>query len=280
MKTGRDTVAVVGLGLIGGSLALGLMNKVGELRGLDHSERVLREARKRQMADVLSGDPAAVLPGAGLVLVALYPGATRRFIREHMEWLDPGTLILDVSGIKGPLVREIQGSLRPDLEFLGTHPMAGREGEGVEKAREEMFLGCTVVLTPTGRNTREALEQAGNLFERVGVREVVQMDPDRHDQLVAYTSQMPHVLAALLMQGYTEECAPLVGGSFQDATRVARINAPLWRELFLENRPNLEQEVARFGEQLAEFSRALADGDEEALGKILSGARARRDTVR
>lgn len=279
METGNLTVTVVGLGLIGGSMALGLKGKVGSLRGLDVSPEILREAAVRDMADRLGTDPRELLPGADLVVVALYPEQTRRFILENREVFSPGTLIMDVSGIKETLVRDLQAGLPDTVEFLGAHPMAGREGSGIRQAREEMFLGSYFLITPTERNTPEALGTASAVLELLGPRKIVELDPSRHDRLMAYTSQMPHVLAALLVDGFTGDSRFLLGGSFRDATRVASINEVLWSELFLENRDNLLEEVRAFRDRLDRFEQLLSAGDSQGLEQWLRKVREIRENI-
>ncbi len=273
------TVAVVGLGLIGGSMALGLKGKVGQLRGLDIDPEVLSEAAGRDLADELSDDPAQVLPGADLVIVALYPQAAQRFILEHQELMDPGTLITDVAGIKAQMVATLQKALRPDLEYLGGHPMAGREGAGLRQAREEMFLGSYYILTPTSQNRARSVRTLEEIVGLLGPRKVVCLEPEKHDRLMAYTSQLPHVLAVLLMNGFTEDSRFLLGGSFQDGTRVATINEHLWSELFRANQGPLEEELVAFRDRLDQFLAALRTGDEVEMKKILRSAREKKQQL-
>lgn len=272
MDAAQCRVTIIGLGLIGGSFALGLSGKVREVRGADADPEVIRLARKRQMADVLDTDARRLLPGSDLVVVALYPEQTERFILEHQDRFDPGTLVIDVSSIKEGIVERVQGALGDRVEFLGTHPMAGREGRGITRAREEMFLGSYYLLTPTEKNREASLARVSELVGLLGVRQVVRLDPAEHDRLVAYTSQMPHVLASVLMNGFRDEARWLVGGSFKDATRVASINADLWVELFLHNRTHLLREMDAFSERLDIFREALQNSDEEALRALLHQA--------
>lgn len=280
MEAAQCRVTIIGLGLIGGSFALGLGGKVREVRGADADPDVVRMARKRQMADVLNTDAARLLPGADLVVVALYPEQSERFILEHRDRFDPGTLVIDVSSIKEGIVSRLQEALGDRVEFLGTHPMAGREGRGIGRAREEMFLGSYYLLTPTERNRASSIALVSELVGLLGVRQVVRLDPAEHDRLVAYTSQMPHVLASVLMNGFRDEARWLVGGSFKDATRVASINADLWVELFLHNRTHLLREMDAFSERLETFRRALTDGDDQTLRALLQEADEHKKEIR
>lgn len=272
-------VTVVGLGLIGGSLALGLVGKVAEVRGVDLAEETLYQAKKRRMADLITNDATQALAGSDVVVVALYPQQAKTFIKTHHHLFSPGTLIMDVAGIKENIVEEIQSLLPPDLEFLGTHPMAGREGQGIGQAREELFLGTTYLLTPTDKNSPQAISLATSLIELLGVDRIVRLRPKEHDLLVAYTSQLPHVLAALLMQGIPDGATSLVGGSFKDATRVATINTHLWVELFLENKENLLVTLSRYQKTMTDFQQALEDGDRLILESILDKAKENKEQM-
>lgn len=279
MNVAECKVTIVGLGLIGGSIALGLVGKVGEVRGIDLSDEILASAKKRQMADVLSTSPEETLPHSDVVIVALYPKMAERFIKEHLELFTPGTIVMDVSSIKSQIVNRVQDMMPDGVEFLGTHPMAGREGRGIDKAREEMFLGSYYLLTPTEKNSERALEMVSNLVELLGVRKIVNLTPAEHDALVSYTSQMPHVLASLLMNGFTEPSKFLIGGSFKDATRVATINEDLWTELFLENKEHLLHEMDEFETRWSALKEAVASDDDQALRRMLKQAKDLKEKI-
>ncbi len=279
MNVSECQVTVVGLGLIGGSIALGLMGKVGKVRGLDVSEDILEHARKRRMADELYLHPEDCLPHSDVVIVALYPRQVEAFLLQNREYLRPKTLVMDVSSIKERIVHAVQKILPPEIEFLGTHPMAGREGRGIERAREEMFLGSYYLLTPTEKNTPWAIKKATSLVELLGVLKVVTLTPKEHDALVSYTSQMPHVLASLLMNGFKDKSKYLVGGSFKDATRVATINEDLWVELFMQNKKYLLMEMDSFEDRWNDFKEALQKEDTAHLRRILQQAKMFKDKL-
>jgi prephenate dehydrogenase len=279
MKLAECKVTIVGLGLIGGSIALGLVGKVGEVRGVDLSDEILASAKKRQMADVLSTSPEETIPHSDVVIVALYPKMAERFIKDHRVLFTPGTIVMDVSSIKSQIVNRVQDMMPEGVEFLGTHPMAGREGRGIDKAREEMFLGSYYLLTPTEKNSERALELVSDLVELLGVRKIVRLTPAEHDGLVSYTSQLPHVLASLLMNGFTESSKFLIGGSFKDATRVATINEDLWTELFLENKEHLLREMDEFEIRWFALKEAVASDDDQALRRILKQAKELKEKI-
>lgn len=273
MDLEKSRVTIVGLGLIGGSMALGLSGKVGQVCGVDIKEETLQLARRRRMADQITADPSQVIPGSDLVIVALYPQMAQSFILDNLSLFSPGTLIMDVAGIKEKMVNCLQAALPEGLEFLGSHPMAGREGQGIDQAREEMFLGSNYLLTPTDKNTKEGLALAKGLVSLLGVRRIIQLSPKEHDALVAYSSQLPHLLAALLTYDPPARLEVMVGGSFRDASRVAHFNADLWTELFLENKDNLSGVLADLERDLSFFRRALETEDAAAIGNFLSQAK-------
>ncbi|QRN84706.1 prephenate dehydrogenase [Clostridia bacterium] len=279
MNVSECKVTIVGLGLIGGSIALGLVGKVAEVRGVDISEEILDSARKRQMADVLSISPEETIPYSDVVIVALYPKMTEQFIIKHRDLFTPGTIVIDVSSIKSHIVSKLQNIMPEGVEFLGTHPMAGREGRGIDKAREEMFLGSYYLLTPTEKNSERAVKLLGSLMELLGVRKIVSLSPTEHDALVSYTSQMPHVLASLLMNGFTESSKFLIGGSFKDATRVATINEDLWTELFIENKEHLLEEMDQFEKRWFVLKEAISEGNEKQIYRILKQAKELKEKI-
>lgn len=279
MNVSECKVTIVGLGLIGGSIALGLVGKVAEVRGIDVSDEILASARKRQMADVLSTSPEETIPYSDVVIVALYPKMTEQFILKHRNLFTPGTIVIDVSSIKSRIVSKLQNQMPRGVEFLGTHPMAGREGRGIDKAREEMFLGSYYLLTPTEKNSERAVKLLHSLMELLGVRKIVSLSPGEHDALVSYTSQMPHVLASLLMNGFTESSKFLIGGSFKDATRVASINEDLWTELFIENKEHLLHEMEQFEKRWYTLKKAVSQGDEKQIYQILKQAKELKEKI-
>ena len=157
--------------------------------------------------------------------------------------------------------------------------MAGRETSGLESAREELFLGTSYILTPTEKNTPAALSVLTELARDLGAAQVRTMSPEAHDGLVAYTSHMPHLLALALMDIWEEGSQDMAGGSFRDATRVARINEALWGELFLENKKELLPRLRRFQEVLRDYEALLETGDREALEERMRRAKGRKERI-
>ena len=282
-------VCIVGLGLIGGSIVKALREYSEEIRitAVDRSEEPIRIA----LADHGIGDGAVVsdiehvdrlLADAGLIIMSLYPAGMIRFLMDHSAALRPGTVVMDICGLKGSFVEEAQKAVPDGVEFIGTHPMAGREKTGYENGNAEMFLGATFILTPTERNTPETIRKMYSFARICGFARIRKVDPMLHDELIAYTSHLPHVLASVLMNSWEgdDEVIAYTGGSFRDSTRVADINTDLWTELFMMNSVALTKKLRDFSIEFTEFLTLMEASDKEGMKRFLerSGERRRRWT--
>lgn len=271
-------IGIVGLGLIGASIALSLRGKVGEILAVDRDEEVLSIAMERKIIDKGSTNPEEILRDADIVIFALYPGDIINYILENKSIWHKGQILMDVAGLKGELVSRIQAEVS-EVEFVGTHPMAGREVSGIKAAREELFLGSNFIITPTDKNSDEGLELVRELATILGVKNIFEMSPSEHDALVAYTSHMPHILALALVGAYSEGSEKIVGRSFLDATRVANINEKLWSELFLMNRDSLMEEIDKLIGELTLFKEKLDNNDKIGLEEKMKTAKAIKERI-
>lgn len=271
-------IGIVGLGLIGASIALSLRGKVGEILAVDRDEEVLSIAMERKIIDRGSTNPEEILRDADIVIFALYPGDIINYILENKSIWHKGQILMDVAGLKGELVSRIQAEVS-EVEFVGTHPMAGREVSGIKAAREELFLGSNFIITPTDKNSDEGLELVRELATILGVKNIFEMSPSEHDALVAYTSHMPHLLALALVGAYSEGSEKIVGRSFLDATRVANINEKLWSELFLMNRDPLMEEIDKLIGELTLFKEKLDNNDKIGLEEKMKTVKAIKERI-
>ncbi len=271
-------IGIVGLGLIGASIALSLRGKVGEILAVDRDEEVLSIAMDRKIIDKGSTNPEEILRDADVVVFALYPGDIINYIFDNKSIWHKGQILMDVAGLKGELVSRIQAELS-DVEFVGTHPMAGREISGIRGAREELFLGSNFIITPTNRNTEQGLDIVRELANLLGVKNIFEMTPKEHDALVAYTSHMPHLLALALVGAYSEGSEKIVGRSFLDATRVANINEKLWSELFLMNKEPLVAEIDKLIGELTLFKEKLDNNDKIGLEEKMKRVKAIKERI-
>ena len=272
---------IVGLGLLGGSYAMALTNAGCRVTAVDtRAEAISYALAHGIIADGTSGSAAAFAPllqAADAVVLALYPHAMVQWLRDNQQYLKPHALITDVCGVKGAVVGEIQSFLRPDAEFIASHPMAGREVSGVEHANCDMFRPANFIVVPTEKNTPEAVAFAEELAQTLGFAHITRLSCDEHDKMIGYVSQLTHAIAVSLMNANdSTHLAEYTGDSFRDLTRIAHINAPLWSELFLLNRENLSAEIDAFTAALADLKAKLAAGDADGLEALFRRSTERR----
>lgn len=279
MILNKDTrILIIGLGVIGGSYAAGLTAAGYNVRCITREQKDIDYAVAHGM---IKGGTTEIDPeligGAELIIFALYPATFIEWIRENQGLIAPGTLITDVTGVKSGVVRTVQHMLRPDVEFIPAHPMAGRERSGVEFADPAVFRGANYIVTPTEKNTREAIETCKRLGEVLGFARISELSVSEHDKMIAHLSQLTHVIAVTLM---TSDDTPglerYTGDSFRDLTRIAKINDAMWAELFLENRDALLLEMDGFIEEFLVFRRMLASGDSDGMREVMRESTRRR----
>ena len=274
------TVGIVGLGLIGGSFAK-------SIRADRPSDRILVSERSEETLDRahLLGLYDGRLDGSSirevdLLLLALYPRAAIAWLKEHAEEISPHTVVVDLAGIKREICR-VGGELSRTygFRFVGGHPMAGREVWGIEAARDDLFIGASMILTPDGDASIELLSELKAFFLSLGFSRVVFSAPDEHDRIIAYTSQLAHVISSAYISSPTaEEQRGFSAGSFRDMTRVAEINAEMWSEILVSNREPLLTELDRLLVSLSELREVISKEDEGRLRELLSrGARRKRE---
>jgi prephenate dehydrogenase len=278
-------IGIVGLGLMGGAIAMALRKcgaaSAGCLLACDRNEETLKAALARGVIDEGFGSPREMLGRCDIVFLCLNPSTMLRFLDEWMGAFRPGALITDIAGIKGNIVKAVEEKLRADLDFIPGHPMAGAERGGFENAGLCNFHGKNYILTPLERNKPENLEYIDALIRRMGFSRVSSVSPLEHDRKIAFTSQLCHVIAAALIDCEADtEISRFGGGSFEDLTRIAMLNAPMWTELFIENREELLRRIAQFEGSLDKLKALIAGGHEEALRENLSLVRERRTKMK
>lgn len=265
--------AIVGLGLIGGSIAKALRGfENTEIIGIDTSCSVLERAKKEKVIDL--GDTGGELIGTcDLIILALYPESNVNFIKKYGSLFKKGCVLTDVSGVKQYLYRSLDGVLPPGVDFIGGHPMAGKEKGGYENSDSKLFSGASFIITPNEANKPENVELVRKMARYIGCTRIVEATPQRHDRMIAYTSQLMHVVAVALCDSpLISGAAVFSAGSLRDCTRVADINADMWSELFLENKNELLQCIDEFSESLGKISSALKTENREELREFMSAA--------
>ena len=273
----KKSMVIIGLGLIGGSLALALKGfEDYEIIGVDVSQPTLRFAAEHGVADRLTGEAEKVIPEADVVVLALHPQGIVRFLAEHREQFKPGSLVTDVCGVKTAVMAGAE-VLPETVDFIGCHPMAGTEFSGIEHAFGEMFQDAHLILTPRETSTPEHLALMERLAAYIGCKDVCKTTPEAHDAMIAYTSQVMHVIAVSVCDDpKLFECKGLEGSSFRGCTRVAALDVGLWTELFSMNAPALLEVLDRLQENLSAYREVLASGDTEKLAEKLSWSAARK----
>ena len=191
--------------------------------------------------------------------------------------MKPGVLLTDVTGVKGSVVERVQEMLRPDVEFIAAHPMAGREVYGVENSDDAIFRGANYIVTPTAKNTQAAIEDCLEIGRLLGFAHVSVLSPEKHDEMIGFVSQLTHCIAVTLMDCCDDEkLRDYTGDSFRDLTRIARINDEMWSELFLMNRTALLRQMDRFSEAFSRLRQALSDEDRETMREMMRVSTQRR----
>ena len=267
----KKQIVILGLGLIGGSLAMALRSfEDYEIVGVDRDGATLAFAREHAAADRVTDDAGATIQTADVVFLCLHPRGIVDFLTAHRDRFKAGALVTDVCGIKTAILEAAQ-ILPPEVDFIGCHPMAGKETSGIFHADPELFRGAHFILTPQKGNTPEHLGLMERIAAHLGCRDVVKTTPEQHDAIIAYTSQVMHILAvAVCDDPDLFECRGFEGGSFRDCTRVAALDVPLWTQLFSMNAPALTKVIRDLEDNLRAYRLVLERGDTAALTQKLA----------
>ncbi len=273
-------ILVVGLGLIGGSLAMALQGfEDFEVVGAVRSQATLDKAAARHAADRLTFDPAGELPEADVVVLCQDPAGIIAFLDEHRDRFKPGCLIWDVCGVK-TAVMEAAKRLPQGVDFIGCHPMAGKEVSGIDNAESTLFRNTHFIVTPGPGATQEHLDLLRRMADWCRFGDVTVTTPERHDQMIAYTSQLMHVIAVSVCDNdELFSCMGFEGGSFRDCTRVAALDPAMWTQLFTLNAPALSGIVAQLEQRIRQYRLAIEAGDQEALRAMLAHASGRKKQI-
>lgn len=231
-------ILIVGLGLLGGSYALGLKKWNHVISAIDISLEAIDYALACGMIDKgASYNDPNLIQQADFIISGLYPTTLLHWIEENQQYFQPHTIITDVTGVKGAIVERIQANLREDCEFIASHPMAGKEVSGNQYADPNIFLSENLILTPTEKNTQEAIDLVSDLGRELRFNHISCLSVEKHDEMIGFLSQLTHVIAVSLMNTHdTTHLKDYTGDSFRDLTRIAKINETLWTELFLLNK--------------------------------------------
>lgn len=268
------TIVIVGLGLIGGSMALALNRSENfTVLGIDRDETVINRAKQRGInADTVQ---SSLLSKADIIVLALAPHAAYTFLKTNVAQIPSKAIITDVCGVKARIVQQCEPLCQQQgLRFVGGHPMAGKEQSGIDFAEDTLFQNASYILTPTDSTDSEALETVRSMITALGCSRITLATPDEHDTMIAFTSQLPHVLAgAYVRSSRCQNQAGFSAGSFRDVSRVATVDEQLWTELFLLNGEHLCQEIDTLIEHLQQCRDAIGTKDAIALEHVLRSGR-------
>lgn len=279
MKLTKDTnILIVGLGVIGGGYAQALTKQGYTVRCITLEQSTIDYALAHGMiAEGLTEVDPALVGSADLVIFALYPHTFIEWIERYQHLFKSGALITDVTGVKGSVVETVQSMLRDDVEFIAAHPMAGRERSGVEYSDDKVFIGANYIVTPTEKNTPEAVAVCRELGQLLGFARITELTPEAHDEMIAFLSQLTHCIAVTLMTcNGSPSLEEYTGDSFRDLTRIAKINDEMWSELFLLNRDALLRQMDLFSDEFSRLRQMLEDGDREGMREMMRTSTARR----
>ncbi|MBR2417133.1 MAG: prephenate dehydrogenase [Clostridia bacterium] len=269
---------IVGLGLLGGSYARGLTEKGYYVEAITKDEKDIEFALQHEM--IKKGTTEVnedMIRNADIIIFALYPTTFTKWIETYGELIKPGTLITDVTGVKGCIVEKIQNMLPPLVEFISAHPMAGREVYGIENSDESIFYGANYIVVTTKRNTDEGVEACKRIGEILGFGRISELSPEAHDEMIGFVSQLTHCIAVSLMNCYEHgHLERYTGDSFRDLTRIARINENMWSELFLMNKEPLLRQMDLFMGEFNKLRDSLVEGDTEKMKEMMRTSTERR----
>lgn len=269
---------VVGLGLIGGSYAQALTDLGYEVGAITRSQSSIDYAIENKLiAHGTTEITEEYVSKFDIVVFALYPKVLVEWIEKYQAYFKKGALLTDVTGVKVPVVYTIQDILREDVEFVGAHPMAGKEVYGIQNADKAIFRNANYIVTPTKKNSREAIEECKQLGKILGFKTIAELSPEEHDEMIGFLSQLTHCIAVSLMTcKESEHLVDYTGDSFRDLTRIAKINDEMWSELFLLNKKELLTQMDLFMDKFKSLRDSIENDDKDKMKEIMKLSTQRR----
>ena len=266
------TYLLGGLGLLGGKYAQVLSSHGYRVTGIARSRETIDYALQHgYIAEGATEDFDALVTEADCIIFGLYPTVLLDWVKQYGQLIRPGTLLTDVSGVKRGVVEPVQAMLPDGVEFIASHPMAGRETSGITHSAEVNFAPANFIITPTDKNTQAGIDWCHALAEELGFKRITILTPAEHDHMIGYVSQLCHAIAVS-----NTELAKYTGDSFRDLTRIAHINDKMWAELFLWNKDNLISEIDMFSDALQSMREKLVQDDREGLEEMFRLSTERR----
>lgn len=279
-------IAILGMGLIGGSLGLAFKAARGskvEVIGIDNNELSLIKARQRGAADIVTTDARAGVANADMIFICTPVLQAAALVKEIAPHLKQGAILTDTGSTKSYLIEQITGLLPGGVYYVPGHPMAGREKSGIEAADSILFCDKWYILTPTGSDNATAVEAVRHVISWTGAR-ITEMDAKRHDWCTALISHVPHIGAAALVNllAYSDDqdsSIKLAGGGFRDTTRIASSNADMWADVCMTNAGPIADSLDKFSQLIGQVSQAIRQGDRESIHRFFATGKERRDEL-
>lgn len=274
----ETNILIVGLGVIGGSYASGLTEAGYRISAISKETETIDYAMKHKMIQYGTTEvEEELVRKAELIIFALYPTTFIEWVRQYQYLFAAGTVITDVSGVKSCVVYKIQEILRPDVEFISAHPMAGREQSGIRFSNPVVFHGANYIVIPTEKNTDEAISICKQIGEILGFARISELTAEEHDEMISFLSQLTHCIAVCLMTcNDTPNLEKFTGDSFRDLTRISKINDQMWSELFIMNKKYLLDSMDSFLKEFENFRDMLEKEDCEGMREKMRISTAKR----
>ncbi|MFD2830890.1 prephenate dehydrogenase [Corticicoccus populi] len=272
-------IVIVGLGNIGGSFALAIKESGlnHEVYAIDKDIETLRTAEEQNLIIQGFESPSEIIPKADFIIFSVYPLILEDVVRSYIPYLSDGTIITDVTGVKRNIIGSIEPLLPENVDFIFSHPMAGRENSGLAFASAKVFQGANYLITPTPRNKTENVQFLSQFVKDIGFRNISEITPEFHDEIIGFTSQLTHTIAISLINSDLVErnTKQYTGDSYRDLTRIANINEKLWPELFIMNKDYLVEHIDNFKHQLDKLSTAIKDEDVKTMEEMMVESKVR-----
>lgn len=275
-------ILIVGLGVIGGGYAMALKEAgYNEVYGIDTNEETLKKAKEMKIIKEGFTREDEIISEMDLIVLAIYPNLVKDFIVKNKNKFKENALITDVTGIKQLFINDIVEILPQNIDFVFAHPMAGRENKGIDYATNKVFQGANFLIVETKKNKEENIRQIENLAKEMGFKHIKRTTPAFHDEMIAFTSQLPHVLAVALTNSDIENrnTGEFIGDSYRDLTRIANMNEKLWSLLFLGNKKNLLEAMNNFEAEFDKIKKCIEENDEKNLQKLFIKSTIRREQL-
>lgn len=275
-------IVIVGLGVVGGSFAMAL-NKAGyeNVYGIDVNEETIKKAKNLGIIKEGSTEGKDLLGKADITIISIYPKLIIDFIKNNKDYFKKGSIVTDATGIKCMFINEVKKIIPDDVDFVFGHPMAGREKRGIDFATDKVFQNANYIITPIESNKEENIKKIEELALSIGFKKVRRISPEYHDEMIGFTSQLPHAIAVALINSDEEgrDTGSFIGDSYRDLTRIANINEELWSELFLGNKDNLLKVLNNFEIELDLIKKAIYENDKEKLMEFFRKSTKRREQL-